>query len=66
VKCSSFAVVRLPDDDNPISHCIFYQDPQLHLRACYFDPFDTSDHDKLDLGEQITELFIHERSLIRF
>ena len=59
VKCSSFAVVRLPDDDQLVS-CIYYQDPQLHLRARYRNhlDLDTSDHSERALGEQATELHI--------
>ena len=58
VKGSSFAVVWLPDDDESISTCIFFQDPQLHLRARYCGLLGTSDRDKWNLGEQVTELYL--------
>ena len=44
VKGSSFAVVRSPDSDaKKIVSRIYYQDPELCLKECYYSPLDTTD-----------------------
>ena len=57
VKGSSFAVVRFPEDGKLIA-CIYYQDPQLHLRARYRDNSDPSNRSEWALGEQAIELYL--------
>ena len=44
VKGSRFAVVRSPNlDANKIVSCIYYQDPELYLKECYYSPLGTTD-----------------------
>ena len=67
VKGSRFAVVRLPYDGKLIA-CIYYQDPELHLRARYRDHSDTSEsnHGEWALGLQSTDISIHKQAFQRF
>jgi len=44
VKGSSFAVVRSSDfDAKKIVARIYYQDPELYLKECYYSPLGTTD-----------------------
>ena len=52
VKGSSFAIIIDPTIKQ-VSH-IYYQDPELHLKECYYDHLDTMR--KWDLGKQVPKL----------
>jgi hypothetical protein len=57
VKGSSFAIIRDPNNKQVSSSCIYYQDPELHLRElCYDHLSGNTDHGVLQVGEQVPEL----------